>query len=275
MRKLCRANFARLWKDKTFWTGTLFMFGLGIFVAVSQYSDIVRYKMQIYFDNTLMTYVLFAGCCSAVFCSMFTGTEYSEGIIRNKLIVGHLRSSIYLSDWITSIAAALIMTAAFLLSYCTLGSVLLEPPMAGTEEMVFMVCISMVTVIAYVSVFSMITMLVTRKATAAVFCLLIFFGLLIMAMVIKGKLDAPEFISSYTMTIDGVEQSSPEPNPKYLQPAARKVYQFFLDVLPTGQSLQLSAFCVIHPYLMMLYSVVISAGATFLGILGLRKKNIK
>lgn len=276
MRKLLSAGFSRLWRDKTFWLGTLFMFGLGIFVIYTKYSDIIRYNEHALLDDALLAYIQFIGCCSAVFCSMFSGTEYSDGTVRNKLIVGHLRSTIYLSNWLTNIAATMIMAIAFLFSYCTLGSFLLEAPNTPLEKILFYILISFFIIIAYASIFNMFSMLIDRKAASAVLCLLTFFGLLILALVIRVKLDAPEFISGYSLTANGVlEQTAPEPNPKYLQPAARKVYQFFLDALPTGQSIQLSTFEVLHPYLVMTYATVISVITTVFGVFAFQKKNLK
>lgn len=275
MSKLLRANFSRALKDKTFWLVALFMFGLGIAITCMRYSAIIRYNEAAPLDDTLLVYAIFAGCCSAVFSSMFLGTEYSDGTIRNKLIVGHLRSSIYLSNWITNITVTILITALFLASYCTLGVLLLDAPVATLGDMLSLICVSIFTVIAYASVFNMIAMLVTKKSTSAVLCLLVFIGLLILAVVIKGKLDAPEFISDYVLSTNGVELSEPKPNPKYLQPAARMVYQFLLDILPTGQSIQLSAFAVVHPYLMTVYSAAISIITTGLGVFAFRKKNLK
>ena len=67
MRKLLSANFSRLWKDKIFWLGTLFMFGLGIFVVCAMYSDMTRYNIPVLFNDCLLVYLQFIGCCTAVF----------------------------------------------------------------------------------------------------------------------------------------------------------------------------------------------------------------
>lgn len=275
MRKLLSADFARLWKDKVFWLELLFMLGLGVFVVCTRYSDKARYGTNQPLDYALLAYITFAGCCAAVFCSLFDGTEYSDGTIRNKLIVGHRRWEIYLSGWLTGIAAVFLMCAAFLLSYCTFGFLLLDASEAPLEQIIFYAAISFFTAAAYVSLFHVLSMLVSKKATSAVLCLLIFLGLFMLAMMIQSRLDAPEFVSNYSMTINGIEQAEPEPNPKYLQPAARKVYQFFLDLLPSGQSIELSAFRVPHPVWMIIDSLVICVITTFLGILVFRKKNLK
>lgn len=275
MTKLLRANFSRLWRDKAFWLGTLCMFALGIFAVYTKYSDIVRYGEHELLDDAILVYVAYIGCLAAAFCSLFLGTEYSDGTIRNKLIVGHLRSSIYLSNWLTNIAAVMIMAAAYLFSYCTLGSFLLEAPAAPLKIILFYILVSLFTILAYASIFHMLSMLISRKASAAVCCLMVFWGLLIVAMVVRAKLEAPEFVSGYSLTMNGLEQMAPEPNPKYLQPAARKMYQIFLDILPTGQSIQLSSFEVPHPYLLMVYAAIISVAATVGGIFAFKKKNLK
>jgi len=275
MSKLLSANASRLLKDKVFWAGILFMSGLGLLVVCMDYFNSIRYDMYTLLDDDILDYVVFSGGCAAVFCSMFIGTDYSDGTIRNKLMVGHPRPSIYLSNWLTGMAAAVVMSAAFLAAYCVPGVFLLEKPAAPAGRILFYILISLFTVTAYASVFTMLSMLITRKSTAAVVCLLVFLGLLMLAAVIKEKLDAPEFISGYELTVNGLEQTDPEPNPKYLQPAARKVYQFFLDVLPAGQCIQLVALEVLHPYLLMLYSAVVSVLTTVFGIFVFQKKNLK
>lgn len=275
MNKLLRSDLSRLLKTKFLWLAAAFMFGLGVFITVAQHLDMVNYDTLNFFDENLLVYVSFVGCFAAVFCSIFTGTDHSGGTIRNKLIVGHHRSSVYLSGFVTSIAAILTMAAAFLLSYCALGCFLLESPVAATDKMVCLVGISIFTMIAFVSLFHALSMLIAKRSASAIICLLTFFGLLALAIVIQGRLDAPEYISGYTITVDGIQAVEEKLNPKYLQPAARKVYQFFLDLLPTGQSVALTTYRVVHPYLMMVYSAAISVVTTILGIVAFRKKDLK
>jgi len=270
MIKLLRANFARLWKNKLFWGETAFMLGLGAFLAVGPYID----GSQANFGDNMMFYILFICFCSAIFCSMFLGTEYSDGTIRNKLIVGHFRSSIYLSNLITGFAAAMLMVALFLLSYCTLGSLLLEPLIIKINHLVLCVLISIFTVAAYVSIFNMLSMMITKKSSSAVTCFVLLLGLLLWAVFIQASLSAPEYVPSYEL-IDDALVLTEKLNPRYLQPAARKVYQFLFDVLPSGQSLQLSTYNIVHPYLLMLYSAVVCAVSTLFGIFAFKKKNLK
>lgn len=133
MRNLLCAGVAGLRKNKTFWLGILAMFALGIFCSYSKYSDIVRYEQVSRLDDVLFSYVPLTGLCSAIFCSMFVGTEYSDGTLRNKLIVGHSRKSIYCSNLLLCIGASLIMAFSWLFSYVVLGHFLLFPPEASVK----------------------------------------------------------------------------------------------------------------------------------------------
>ena len=275
MRKLLSADFSRMRKDKIFWLEVVFMFGLGLFVTYAQYSDIIRYGEVRHLDDVLFSFLTFIGCCSAIFCSMFSGTDYSDGTIRNKLIVGHFRSSIYLSNWVTSTAATMIMAIAFLASYGTLGSLLLEAPQASAGRIVFYLFLSLFTIMAFSSLFSMLSMLVPRKSVSAVVCLLVFLGLLMMAMVVRAKLDAPEFVSDYFLTIDGLDMTEPQPNPRYLQGIAREIYQFFFDLFPSGQAIQLAGKMAQHPLRMMLCSAGIVIVTNISGIRAFGRKNLR
>ena len=116
MRKLLSADLYRLKKDRTFWFCMLAMSGIGVFEAVMQYIDKVRYGSEEHFlDDTLFVYMILIAICSAIFGSLFCGTDYSDGTIRNKLIVGHTRSAVYCSNWIVHVAALLLMTLAYLI----------------------------------------------------------------------------------------------------------------------------------------------------------------
>lgn len=116
MRKLLRADFARLWKDKVFWiaTGVVMLFSAAICLA--QYNSMVNYDMnmsyalpRIYVNSYIMLCIALAA-----FTNLFLGTEYSDGTIRNKLVTGCSRSGIYLSGYLTCAAGGLLMQAAFM-----------------------------------------------------------------------------------------------------------------------------------------------------------------
>lgn len=94
MSKLLSANFIRLKKDKFFWSGLVFMLAAGIFFPVMRYMDMRQTQTINRIDNGFFGCALFIGIVMAVFCSLFIGTEYSEGTIRNKIIIGQKRGTV-------------------------------------------------------------------------------------------------------------------------------------------------------------------------------------
>ena len=267
----------RLWKDKLFWIGMVFMFGLGIVIPISQYFDAKQYFFEHHFDETMMAFIFFIGFIAAVFCSNFIGTEYSDGTIRNKLIVGRRRTEIYLSSVMTTAAAAVCMMAAYFLSYSVLGLILLLPPKMGIGKLLLMILIGITSMIALISVFHMVSMLVTKRSAAIIICVVLFLVLWMIAFSVYNRLSAPEFIASYVIMSDSGEPVMQDMlNPKYLQPNERVWYQLVQDFLPTGQHVALTnPELMVHPVQMLVYSAVICILTTVLGIVFFQKKNLK
>ena len=64
-------------------------------------------------------------------------------------------------------------------------------------------------------------------------------------------------------------------NPGYLQPIPRAVCRFLIDLLPTGQCLQISARSVEQFWRMPLLSLSAIAASTCAGLLLFRRKDLK
>lgn len=164
MSKLLSANFIRLKKDKFFWSGLVFMLAAGIFFPVMRYMDMRQTQTINRIDNGFFGCALFIGIVMAVFCSLFIGTEYSEGTIRNKIIIGQKRGTVYLSNFITCSLVSVVMCMAFFIPYLCIGI-----PLLGFFEMdikivlLFAVTVLM-TAIVFSSIFTLISMLNNNKA---------------------------------------------------------------------------------------------------------------
>lgn len=64
-------------------------------------------------------------------------------------------------------------------------------------------------------------------------------------------------------------------NSRYLSDSARKICQFIIDFLPTGQSIQLSNLTAPNILRMPVYSVVVIIVSNLTGFLTFRKTNLK
>lgn len=279
MRKLFSANFTRLFKYKLFWTEIILAAIFGVFLNIDQYRQKVASPLLSYsLDKWLFVYSVVNGILAAVFCSMFLGTEYSNGTIRNKLIVGHSRYKIYLANLTVCSAVNLLICTAYLVFYCISGKLLIGKIDTSVSQVVTYVIISIILAITYTSIYTMLTMLLSSKAAASVVCIITFILLLFLAAYVKARLDESVFYEGYEFSINGVtEQGEQIPNPQYLEGNIRTLFEFFYDFLPTGQGAQLVTLNIpiTHIWRLPMYSLLITVMTTFCGIFFFKRKNLK
>ncbi len=276
MRKLLRANFARLWKDKVFWGVMIFGAVYGILGCVSQYQLVLEgYETTDQYARIFMNDYLFSGVALAAFTNLFLGCEYSDGTIRNKLITGCTRTQIYLSNYVTCVCAGVMMQAAYSLTVSALAI-----PMFGVYEqylgrMAVYSLLGILLIASETAIYTLVSMLCQNKAVAAVLCQVGTFLLLFAAVYLLSKLSQPEMIQSAVQGTDGSYVVEMVKNPAYLSGAERKWYQFGMDFLPTGQSFTIAQLHSEHPQLLALYMGAVIVVCSVAGILGFHKKDLK
>lgn len=279
MRKLLSAGFSRLWKNKVFWGGVLLMAGYLVLVLVHNYRQASLYNEApvVIVDVYLTGCFQFIGAFTAIFAALFLGTEYSDGTIRNKLIAGHSRVSVYLSSLIVCAAASLMVCAVTALAAFAVGTPLMGLP-ARPLDLLWKFAVGILLTIALSAIFTLCAMLIHNKPVLSVVCVVGFFLLIFASIFVMNSLSNPEFITgAYEMTVNGdIVPMEPYPNPGYLRGVKRSVYEFFNDFLPTSQGLQISSFDSLeHPLLLSAYSALIILGSTLAGTLLFRRKDLK
>lgn len=283
MAKLLRAGFSRLKKDKMLWIGVIFMLVLGLFVPVRNYFDGLEYGYMSAFDSYFFGFAYFTGFLAAVFVSLFVGREYSDGTIRNKVVVGRTRSAIYLSNLIVSIAAAFIIHLAFIIAVCAVGIPLFGPLALGLPDVLLLLLESILMIVAFTAVFTLLGMLIQSRTIVAIVSILGMVVLFVAAISINNSLNEPEFYDAFSYEVteesgvvtDLSENIEKEPNPNYLKPQERAVYEFFYDFLPTGQAMQIAQRTAVHHWQMQLYSLSIIVTTTACGVFFFRRKDLK
>ncbi len=276
MNKLLSANFTRLWRSKLFWLCTIGMliFSAGFMLNGCRQAGRLMAEYNLVLDEYYFAIMPTIGILCAVFAGLFLGTEYSDGGIRNKLVVGHTRTAVYVSSWITAFAATLLMTAAWLagglVGIPTLGIWEMGVPGLMTHVMI---CVLLAA--AFSAIFTFVGMMSDSKAITAVVCILLFLGLLLCASMIDNRLSEPEMASGIIVTADGMQMADPKPNPNYLSGNLRKVYEFLRDFLPTGQSIMIANLEAANFLRMALSSVFITVLVTLGGICLFRRKDLK
>lgn len=274
MRKLLRANFARLFRNPFFWCSLVCMAVFAALHCFSGYQMKINYDAASPLDGIFSSYHLLLVILMAVFISLFIGTEYSDGTMRNKVTTGAGRGTIYLSFLITTAVAGLLMTLAYLVALCAVGIPLLgflQTP--GTTLISF--AVGVVLTVAFAALYTLASMLITNKTAVAILTLLCVIGGLLLANDMLELLNQPEFHSGITVTENNVIEEINTPNPYYLDGPERARMLFLLDLLPTGQSLRLAQEGAATPLRMLLCSVTVALIATTAGLYFFRRKDLK
>lgn len=274
MSKLLSAGFIRLRKDKIFWSALIFMFGAGVFFPIMRYIDMQKSGYINNIDNGFFACALFIGVVMAVFCSLFIGTEYSDGTIRNKVVIGQKRTSIYLSNLIICALVSVVMCAAFFIAYLCIGIPLLGFFEMDIKQVLLFTLAVFVLAIAFASIFTLISMLNHNKAITAVVCILLAFLLLFAGAQFNKMLNEPETNMGLMMTDNGQEYQE-IPNPNYLEGGERKVVQFLYDFVPGGQALQCVSLEANNITVLPAYSLIIIVLTTGFGVFFFKKKELK
>lgn len=280
MSKLLHAEFSRLIKNKIFWLGLLVMVGVPLYGVGVRYYDYAVALEYIWETADGLWFVggIYLGIVLSVFVSLFIGTEFSDGTIRNKLTVGHSRNEIYLSNLITCTCVSLFYHIVYIAVLFGAGSLLLKSWETPLKILAVMTVLSLAAVVALAAVFTMLAMLIHNRSVGAVTAMLVAMAMLIAAITILNMLQAPAYIeNNFVLSINGeLVQGDPIPNPKYLTGAKREVYQHLLNIIPTGQLLQFGNLEYTDDMLYLpLYAVGVTVVCTLIGLVVFRRKDIR
>lgn len=273
MIKLLNAGFTRLRKNRVFLILTIFSIGFAVFAIYAQYNQMVKYGYNIDILSLILNYPTIAGIVIAVFTSLFLGVEYSDGVIRNKISIGHKRENIYLSNLIIVVVTNLFFYILFIITITAIGAPLFGWITISISELLLKLFVAFMIIVSYSSIFTFIAMLCSNKALTSIITTLLAFGLMMMGIFCLEIINSPEYIQSATLE-DGETQIEKIPNPRYPSDSEKKMYQTLLDINPAGQAFQTvqgSENLKILP----LYSLGILIIFTGLGLVLFRKKELK
>lgn len=277
MNKLLHAGFRRLFRNMTFWITAV---SVAAFSLINTWNNARSYRVmaETGYVHTLDDYffnaIPYAGLLFSIFISLFLGTEYSDGTIRNKLCVGHTRRDIYLSNFIISLSGSLCLLALFFL--CEIpGFFTIGPLKMGMSGLLICLLIAAGFTAAFAAIFTLTDMLCTNKALSVVLSLIVWLALTLAASGLNDRLAEPETNGGMAM-INGVfTMMEDAPNPLYVSGTVRTVMEFALELLPTGQGLLMHDASIVHPFRQLLLGTALTAVLLVLGVSVFRKKDIR
>lgn len=261
MGKLLSANLFRLRTSRIFYIELIAMCILAVvevIIGAIQHRRHLAYGISIPLDSILFGCALFIGVFIAIFCSLYIGSEYSDGTLRNKIISGHLRRNIYLANLITNMEAALALCAAYLTVVIVLGTPLMGFVTQAPQAVWLKACGIVALAASFCSVSTLISMLLEDKAVIAITELL---GIGVLSVI--GFL-----LNDY---------------PGWQRETTGMVYYicvFFHSVLPVGQSIQYADVdyaALSEPRIgsMIVYALLISVVTAIIGCEIFQRKDLK
>lgn len=274
MRKLLSANFARLWKSRLFRIELLTavaMSGLHLFLNQFEGASSIKYMDFPYFSQFIYNPVVFAA-----FITLFVGTEYSDGTIRNKLSTGHSRLAAYGANLCVSIVTTVLFVLVQIAVSLSIGLLVFEPFRLPLEQIIAAAITACLTAVTSAAIYTAMAMNIQNKAYSVITAVALSFAVMLLVGLIAGVLYAPEMVYEYTeKTATGLTYGPLVPNPGYIRGTARTIAQWINDILPQGQLYSIYAFDFDRFLRWPVTSAVVLAVSTVWGYFSFRKKDIK
>ena len=281
MLKLLHANFYRLKKNKVF-IGIIIITIIASFVIIfNTYQGNItneKYNMQkTQIDRTYTIYINVISFLIAVFVSIFVGSDYDNGTIRNKIIVGHSRKNIYLSNLIVSIIVGLVLEIIYLTIISIIGIPLIGKIQMNIFDFLYIILDMILLIIVFSSIFNFISMICSNVTLSTVGSLLLILIMYVFCMSISGiaystkELKIQDFDENGNLVTKYLEDEN------YPGDFKKNLCKTIINILPTGQAMELSEVNIdineikIYP----LYSLGVILIINILGIYMFNKKELK
>ncbi len=275
MYRLLDAGFERIKKNKAFLGCVLVTIGIAIFMLVSNYLDMKNYDAQISTSELVSNYLPMIGMFIAIFAGLFIGTEYSDGTIRNKIIAGHKKINIYLSNFIISSSVAILFQIIWTIFVLAIAIPVFGMPIIELNKLLIIGFDSIMFIIAYCAIFNFISVLACNKTVSAVACILLFFIILGVTVSSVNIIQTPETVQQGGLNPDtGVVSFEEIPNPKYPSDSKRQFYQTIVDIIPMGQAFSIGAGLPTNLYMLPVYSAALIVLFNGFGMYLFNKKDL-
>lgn len=281
MIKLLNASFWRLKKNKIFWGVIIITLIVSAVMLITRYNDEIRYaefNMQPKtIDSSFISFINIVGFLLATFTSIFVGTEYSDGTIRNKIIVGHSRKNIYLSNLIISIVVGVILELIYLLIIALIGIPLFGNIQMPIDEFAFVILNMIMIIVVFSSIFNFISLLCSNITMSTVGCLLLILVMYVIVMSISGIANSEKYLENQTVGGEENEEAELILNEDYPGDLQKEICKNIIRIIPTGQAMKLSSTSLEYEEIKIfpLYSFGVFIIINCLGIYFFKKKELR
>lgn len=265
MIRLLNSSLSRLYKNAIFKICLGVAVFMGIFCPIfgHRYLFVMAAPASAYsLDYYFLTFINVIAFVVAAFCSFFIATDYNDGTIRNKIVIGNSRIGIYMANFITSVVAACILCTGYIILALCVGRPLIGAfqYFSKTEVVALVICAYLV-LIAIAGITTLVGMTASNMVVS----------LGISACVVIGFL------------CFGVHQLNMQSDVIFwLGESKREMALFWIDFLPGGQMMTFFAlkgnilyFVDPNPVNMIMGSLCFVIASTVVGMIIFCRKDLK
>ena len=270
MIKLLKAGFFRLKKDVIFWLFIFLTIGISGF-TLFRYLSIEGAPL----DKILNEFIMYIGLFIAIFVSIFVGKEYGQGIIRNKIIVGHSRISVFLSNLIISIVVSLLCELIYLIIVFLIGIPLFGQMQMSFSQFAIVLLNTALVIISFCSIYNFITMICSEITISISICIILFVAMFVAQAALGFTANSRKYIEHAFWDNGNKYIISQEPDPNY--PGDEKVKQartLYLSI-PQGQAMKIGGNDLTYSAQMAISSIILIGVVNIVGVCIFSKKELK
>ena len=240
MTKLLRACIRRYTHNTIFWIAAVLTIGLGISIAHST-------RMTYYDDALVIAQMLI----HAVMISWVVGKEFKEGIFRNKVIVGHSKGRIYLSELICGVGIAFVLY--FLCAVIFVAFNFYEVPLLPASLIVKIFVDYVLLNMCLAAIFVTISCLFSQQAIIAIVNIALVLVMTTASQRLYAQLSQPQYLERYeTINSEWIDENGNirykevkvegseyyVDNPTYVGGVKRDIYDTVYKLSPYGHIIE-------------------------------------
>lgn len=250
MIRLLKVNYFRLKKNFCFCflMGLMCLFGVFLYI-----NNIGLYPERCIncdnmFEEMFFNFLSLNWIIMPIFISLFIGTEYSDGVIKNKIVNGHKRTNIYFANLLASIIVCFIYSICYVVFALITGIVLKHNFILNTSVVLVVLFNSIFLNILISSLFTFVSMVISNNKGSVITS---------MAIVIWSMIVVPNIFSKMQMVSGSI----------------KIIYNLLLKILPYGQIFMMSNFDGNYSDF-WIYSIIMIVIFNFYGVFLINKKEI-
>ena len=249
MNKLLNANFYRLKKSHCFWTLFIIISLLGIYMYINNngFNPETCVNCENELGKVFFSFLPWNWIIMPIFISIFTGNDFTDGTVKNKIIVGHSRLSIYLSNLLVNIMVGFIYSAIYIIITVITSLILKYSITIPTNKFIDLLIISIFLNISLSAIFTFISMICSGKSSGTISLVVVIWSIIITTGIL-GKLSSATGIY-------------------------KTLYECILKLIPFAQAIQINELTNNYGDF-LIYSIVLIIIFNFYGIILFDRKEL-